>query len=123
MANKESGLVLKNKTYDFLNVLVRYILPALGTLYFGLSQLWGLPAAEEVVGSIVLISTFLGVVIGFARKGWKVDDELMIYRDEIEEFSSFGFKQDGRLIEHLEDGQTVTLRVKTYDNDDFEENA
>ena len=34
---------LKNKTYDVLKWIALYLLPALGTLYFALSGIWGLP--------------------------------------------------------------------------------
>jgi hypothetical protein len=38
-------------------------LPAIGTLYFALAGIWGIPNAEKVVGSIVAFDTFLGVVL------------------------------------------------------------
>lgn len=101
---------LSNKVYDFLNVLVRYILPALGAAYFSLSDIWGLPLALEVVGTITVVSTFLGVVIAFARKGWTADDDLVIdMRDP--DTVSFGF-QSGLQVEELQDGQKLNLNVK-----------
>lgn len=39
------------------------LLPASGTLYFGLAQIWNFPNPEAVVGSIVVVDTFLGVVL------------------------------------------------------------
>lgn len=104
------NLKLTNKSYDFLNALVRIILPALGTFYFTLSQIWGMPYATEVVGTIAAMATFFGLVILLARNGWQVDEELIIDARNPEELE-FGFKNDPRLIEHLEDGQQVTLRV------------
>lgn len=109
-------LQVSNKTYDFLNALVRMVLPGLGTLYFALAAIWDLPHAENVVGTIVAIATFLGVVINLARRGWVVDDELYVHRDP-EDGISFGFKDDPRLIEHLETGQTVTLKVSDMPED------
>jgi hypothetical protein len=50
--------------YDVLKWIAQYLLPALGTLYFAVAGIWGLPYAEEVVGTIVAIDTFLGVVLG-----------------------------------------------------------
>ena len=55
--------LLDNKFYDRLKTFSLVILPALGTLYFGLAGIWGLPAAEQVVGTVVVVSTFLGVII------------------------------------------------------------
>ena len=39
-----------------------YFLPALGTLYFALAGIWGLPYGEQLVGTITAIDTFLGVI-------------------------------------------------------------
>ena len=57
---------ISDEVYDVLVEIVKYILPALGTLYFGLSQLWGFPYGEEVVGSISLVATFLSVCLGIS---------------------------------------------------------
>lgn len=54
--------------YDKLKFVAQILLPALGALYFGLAGIWGLPSAEEVVGSIVVIDTFLGVLLGVSQK-------------------------------------------------------
>ena len=57
---------MDNKIYDVLVKIVKYVLPALGTLYFGLSQIWNFPYGEEVVGTISLIATFLAVCLGIS---------------------------------------------------------
>ena len=62
---------LKNKTYDILKWLALYLLPALGTLYFALSGIWGLPYGEEVVGTITAADTFLGVLLGISSATYK----------------------------------------------------
>ena len=54
---------MNDKTYDVLKWIATYLLPALGTLYFALAQIWNLPYGEQVVGSITAIDTFLGVVL------------------------------------------------------------
>lgn len=59
--------VLSRKSYDFFKNAVQKYLPALASLYFGLSQIWGFPAGEEVVGTIALLTTFLGVVVGVSH--------------------------------------------------------
>ena len=45
---------LDNKTYDVLKWVAQIFLPALGTLYFALSKIWGLPFGEEVVVEILV---------------------------------------------------------------------
>lgn len=57
---------MSNKVYDVLKWIAQYFLPALGTLYFALADTWGLPFAEEVVGTVVAIDTFLGVILGIS---------------------------------------------------------
>lgn len=54
---------LNNKLYDTLKYIAQIILPALGTLYFALANIWGLPFGEEIVGTITAIDTFLGAVL------------------------------------------------------------
>lgn len=62
---------LKNKTYDVLKWIALYLLPALGTLYFALSGIWGLPYGEQVVGTITAADTFLGVLLGISSATYK----------------------------------------------------
>lgn len=57
---------INNKTYDILKWTAQYLLPAIGTLYFTLAQLWGLPYAEQIVGTITAVDTFLGVLLGIS---------------------------------------------------------
>lgn len=64
---------MSNKTYDVLKWIAQILLPALGALYFGLAQIWGLPYAEQIVGTITVIDAFLGALLGIStvqyRKG------------------------------------------------------
>ena len=54
---------MSNNTYDILKYIAQIVLPALGTLYFALSQIWGLPYGEQIVGTITAIDAFLGAVL------------------------------------------------------------
>lgn len=56
-------MTLTNKTYDVLKYIAQIVLPALGTLYFALSKIWGLPFGEEIVGTITAVDTFLGALL------------------------------------------------------------
>ena len=57
---------ISNKTYDVLKWIAQLLLPALGTLYFALASTWGLPYADQVVGTITAIDTFLAVILGLS---------------------------------------------------------
>ena len=70
---------MSNKVYDVLKWIALIFLPALGALYFGLSKIWGLPYGEEIVGTISVIDTFLGALLGVStvayNKAQAKDDE------------------------------------------------
>ncbi len=54
---------LSNKLYDILKYLTIIVLPAIGALYAGLSQIWSLPYAAEIPATITVICTFLGAIL------------------------------------------------------------
>ena len=54
---------MENKTYDVLQYIAMVVLPAVGTLYFALSSIWGLPYGEQIVGTITAIDAFLGALL------------------------------------------------------------
>ena len=60
------NIKMTDKTYDKLKWVAMYLLPALGTLYFALAGIWGLPYGEQIVGTITAIDTFLGVILGIS---------------------------------------------------------
>ena len=57
---------LNDKIYNFLKWLAMIVLPAIGSLYFGLSGIWGFPYSEQIVGTITLVDTFLGALLGIS---------------------------------------------------------
>lgn len=62
---------MSNKTYDVLKYIAQIVLPALGTLYFALSSIWGLPYGEQIVGTITAADAFLGALLGVSTAQWK----------------------------------------------------
>lgn len=70
----EAGIILKSSTYEKLRWFVQIVLPAFSALYLGLAQLWGLPEPEKVVGTIALLTTFLGVVLLISRNNFNRSD-------------------------------------------------
>ena len=55
---------MSDKVYNVLKYIAMIALPAIGTLYFALAGIWGLPYAEQMVGTITAVDTFLGVLLG-----------------------------------------------------------
>lgn len=66
---------MSNKVYDILKWIAQILLPALGALYFGLAQIWGLPFAEEIVGTITVVDAFLGAILGISTMNFKKEEE------------------------------------------------
>ncbi len=58
--------ILTDKTYDVLKWVALILLPAMGALYFGLAGIWNFPYGEQVVGTITVIDTFLGAILGIS---------------------------------------------------------
>lgn len=57
---------MSNKTYDILKWIAMIVLPAIGTLYFAMAGIWGFPYAEQIVGTITAIDTFIGTLLGIS---------------------------------------------------------
>ena len=66
---------MSNKTYDILKFIAMVFLPALGTLYFALAGIWGLPYGEQIVGTITAVDTFLGVLLGISKSMYDKKEE------------------------------------------------
>lgn len=65
-----NDMKLTNQTYDILKYIAQIVLPALGTLYFALSQIWGLPYGEQIVGTITAIDAFMGALLGISSANY-----------------------------------------------------
>lgn len=61
---------MKDKTYDILKSIALIWLPAIGTLYFTLAQIWHLPYAEAIVGTISAIDVLLGTILGISTSSY-----------------------------------------------------
>lgn len=91
---------MSGKTYDVLKYIAQIVLPAIATLYFTLAQIWGLPYAEQIVGTITAIDTFLGVLLKISTNYYEktVPEYLDVkqqYEDRIEagEFDNVDYSE------------------------------
>lgn len=66
---------MTNKVYDALKWIAQILLPALGTLYFALAKIWGLPYPAEVVGTISAVDVFLGALLGISTSQYNKEKE------------------------------------------------
>jgi len=73
---------MSNKTYDVLKWVAQILLPAVATLYFAIAKIWGLPFAEEIVGTIAAVDTFLGALLGISTKKYISDKQVSFPSNE-----------------------------------------
>jgi hypothetical protein len=66
---------MTSKVYDALKQVAQIWLPALGAAYFSLAGIWGFPNPEDVVGTIVVIDTFLGVVLHISTQTYSQSEK------------------------------------------------
>ena len=67
---------LSNSVYDALKFIAQILLPAIGTLYFALSKIWGteiFPYPAEIVGTITAVDAFLGAILGISTMQYNKD--------------------------------------------------
>lgn len=100
---------LSNSTYDFLKRLVQIGLPAVSALYFGLAQIWGLPGAENVVGTIAIITTFLGTILGISSRRYNpYSGEIEVTTTDNKQMFTLGLNDDPA---KLADMDSVTFKI------------
>lgn len=105
---------MSDKTYDFLNGLVKYVLPGAATLYLALAALWVLPYGEQVSGTIMAITTFLGIIIGISKRSYLAlpptydGDVLVDAREEGEDLLTLALE---RPVEDIRNLDSVTFKV------------
>ena len=107
--------LLGDSAYNRLKQSTTVIVPAVGALYFALAQIWHLSKAEEVVGSLAALNTFLGVLLGISTRTYNRSDTK--YAGIIEVTDTPDAKQLEFILNEatppLEKQAEVTFRVDT----------
>lgn len=111
----DSTIMLTGKAYDRLKFAVQVLLPGIGALYFGLAQIWNLPEAEKVVGTITVISVFLGLILrasvrAYEKSGAGVAGDMVVEYEDDEPATLSMVLKDRPL--NLVQGDYVTFKVK-----------
>ena len=83
-------------------------MPALGTLYFALSSIWGLPYGEQIVGTITAVDTFIGVLLGISTANYKGDGEMIINTEDPEKDV---YRLEVNDLSNLTEKKSITLKV------------
>lgn len=106
---------LTNKQYNVLKRITQIVLPAAGSLYFGLAAIWSLPAAEQVVGSIALLTTFFGVTLEVSSRRYDIisaDPEGQLVVKEGEDGKKLFSLELNRPPEEIEQMDTIRFKVQ-----------
>jgi hypothetical protein len=108
---------MSNKTYDRLKQLVQVVLPALGTLYFTLADLWHLSYAQQIVGTTSALALFFGLLLRvYNKKYWDseepYDGTLSVTEGDASKIMGFEFSTDP---EQLIKQPTATFKLSTDD--------
>lgn len=105
--------MITGKLYNWLKYLAQIVLPALGTLYFTLTGIWNLGNGEEVVGTIMAIDLFLGVLLGISQTNFNkaIEDVGEMHVDE-EGKMTFQLDSDKTDIDALGEKKEVRFKVK-----------
>jgi hypothetical protein len=106
---------LGDAVYKPLKYTAQIALPAIGTLYFAIASIWGLPNAEEVVGTITAFDAFLGVLLGLSTQAYKnsephYDGAIVVEENEGKKVFSLELNSPP---EDLEKKDTATFKVNS----------
>jgi putative holin Dp-1 len=104
---------LSNAWYNRIKWIITIGLPAVGAFYFGLAQLWDFPRISGVNGTINLIITFLGLLIGYSTKQYnktenQPDGDLIVVESDGEKHLGLAVNTS---VEAMQAKDTVTLTV------------
>lgn len=75
---------LSNRTYDILKWIDLVCLPAIGTAWAGLAQIWNLPYPDEIPATIMVLCTLLGALLGISSATYYKQTSLPMPEDEAE---------------------------------------
>lgn len=72
--NEKPPFVLSEVLYSKVKWLIVVVIPAAGTLYFALAKIWTLPAGEQILGSLLAVQAFLGVIFAISTNQYNNSD-------------------------------------------------
>lgn len=107
---------MNNKTYDILKFVALIVLPALGTLYGALANIWGFPYGEQILGTIAAVEVFLGAVLGISSsKYYKTGKDTVGTVSVNPETDEVDFNFEEMSAKELSEMKQVKIKVETYE--------
>lgn len=107
------AIAFGDRVYKFLKFVAQIVLPAFATLYYALSQIWGLPNADKVSGTVLVVAAFIGTLLGisssnYTRSDKRFDGHIDVEQSEDKKLFSLNLNDDP---EKLEGKSSVTFKV------------
>lgn len=102
---------LNDYTYNLLKYIAQIVLPAVATLYFAISGIWGLPYGEQIVGTITAIDCFLGALLGLSSSKYEGDGEVIVNTKETLDEKRYSLEFHDHL-RTLSEKDNILLKVK-----------
>jgi imidazoleglycerol phosphate synthase glutamine amidotransferase subunit HisH len=110
--------IFSNKTYDRMKWIAQILLPAVGTLVFGIAQIWHVSHAAQIVGTITAVDVFLGIVLGLSASAYSSSpasyDGVLNVDPSGENKDLYSFEVTTPLAD-LPNKDTITFKVKPAD--------
>lgn len=111
--------MITGKFYDVLKLIALILLPALGSAYFILDDVLGLPAVRTTLGCILLVDFALGALLYFSSRIYalsesRFDGQMDVQKLEGKTVFQMSF-DDEMAITTLEDKKEVRFKVNAVD--------
>lgn len=62
---------ISKKLYDILSSISRFVLPAVGGLYYTLADIWGLPYGAQISATCAALIVAINVLLGVDYKAYE----------------------------------------------------
>lgn len=66
-----SSPLFGDQAYDRLKFVAQVVLPAVASLCIGFTELWNLPHGVQIAGTITIVDTFLGMLLGITTAQYR----------------------------------------------------
>ena len=108
--------IFNDASYDRVKFLTQVVLPAAGALYFGLANIWNLLYADEIVGTITVIVTFLGTLLQISTSRYRNSDAgttgfVNVVEDDQRRVMELDVRED---LYDVQDGERLVFKVRKH---------